>query len=312
MGRERKSNSLSLPRSQGAFVTFSRLAGTPNKHHISPTMAQWKKYLIGEWNWKRPFKSLAFIYGALLIVALCFADHMIYHPPVAGYTDQTPHIHVVTNPYGRKTGLFYLPAAQDMPTLLWSHGNAEDIGLLKNRFQSFHGRGYGILAYDYPGYGISEGSPDEKGCFEAGQTAWEHLTGKLAIKPEQIILYGQSVGSGPACWLAAQHPCAGLILVSPLTSAFRSVTRIPIFPGDQHENIHLIGKIHTPLLIIHGDQDRVIAPWNGQKLYELHSGPKKFVNIKGAGHNDLFLLARNEILDSIDTFKISISLPSTF
>lgn len=307
MGGQRQSHTLSSPRSQGAFVSFSRLADDLNPPHIISVMAPWKKYLIGEWNWKRPIKSFAFIYGALLIVALCFADRMIYHPPLAGYTDQTAHIQVVRDHAGQKTGLFYLPAAQHMPTLLWSHGNAEDIGLLKDRFQCFHARGYGILAYDYPGYGISSGSPDEKGCFAAGEIAWEHLTGKLNIKPEEIILYGQSVGSGPACWLAAQHPHAGLILVSPLTSAFRSVTRIPIFPGDQHQNIHLIEKIDTPLLVIHGDQDRVIAPWNGKKLYELHSGHKKFVTIKGAGHNDLFILAENEILDAIDAFKSAIS-----
>jgi len=272
-------------------------------------MAPWKKYLIGEWNWKRPFKSLAFIYGALLIFALCFADHMIYQPPLASYTDQSPHIQSVTNSGGMKIGMFYLPAGEDMPTLFWSHGNAEDIGLLNERFQSFRARGYGILAYDYPGYGISEGSPDEEGCFQAGKTAWAHLTDKLGIKPEKIIIYGQSVGSGPACWLAAQHTCAGLVLVAPLTSAFRSVTRIPIFPCDQFKNIHLIGKIHTPLLVIHGDQDRVIAPWNGQKLYDLHPGPKKFVAIKGSGHNDLYILAETEILNALDEFKAN-TLPA--
>ena len=265
-------------------------------------MANWKKLLIGEWNWKRPFKSLAFIYCALLLVALGCSNMLIYHPPGAGYHASDAHIHITKQPDGRDVGLYYLPASAGMPTLFWSHGNAEDIGYLRSRFLSFHARGYGILAYDYPGYGLSEGSPDEQGCYAACQTAWSYLTDQLKVKHENIIIYGQSVGSGPACWLASKESCAGLMLVSPLTSAFRTVTRIPIFPGDQYPNIQRISKITTPLLIIHGDQDSVVGQWNGKKLYELHPGPKHFVDVQGADHNDLFHLAEYEILKELDDF----------
>ncbi len=272
-------------------------------------MAPWKKYIIGEWNWKRPFKSIAFIYFALLLFAVSCSNSFIYQPPAAGYTSSTPCIYSVPTPHGQEIGLFYLPAAPNMPTLLWSHGNAEDIGLLKQRFESFHARGYGILAYDYPGYGISEGSPSEKGCYMACETAWKRLTEHYKIEAKNIIIYGQSVGSGPACWLAERQQTGGLMLVSPITSAFRTVTRIPIFPGDQYPNIRRIKKIRTPLLIIHGDQDQVVGQWNGKKLYNLHSGPKQFVAIEGADHNNLFVLAEENILDALDHFRMQIFNP---
>ncbi|MBT8036235.1 MAG: alpha/beta hydrolase [Verrucomicrobiae bacterium] len=268
-------------------------------------MIKWKKYLIGEWSWTRPIKSLSFIYLSLLIVALGFSDLIIYQPPTAGYSENDPQIHTAVSSSGIRIGLFHLPAKPGMPTLLWSHGNAEDIGYLADRFQSFHARGYGILAYDYPGYGISEGKPDEDNCYEACQTAWDHLTSQLNVPQDQIIIYGQSVGSGPSVWLASRVDTAGLMLVSPFVSAFRAVTRIPLFPGDRFNNIHRIPDIKTPLLVVHGDQDQVIGPWNGRKLYKLHNGPKKFLNIPNAGHNDIYLVASEPILDALDTLRLN-------
>lgn len=265
-------------------------------------MAQWKKYLIGEWNWKRPFKSLIFIYLCLLLVALGCSNNLIYQPPKASYTQEGPNISSIQSAEGQKIGISHFPAQPGMPTLLWSHGNAEDIGALHYRFQSFHAKGYGVLAYDYPGYGISEGKPTEDGCYQASESAWNHLTGTLGIAPENILIYGQSVGSGPACWLASRQPAAGLVLVTPFTSAFRTVTRIPIFPGDQYPNIKRIPHIQIPLLVIHGDQDQIIPFEHGKKLYELHAGPKRFVEVPGAGHNDLYHLAGDKILDGVSSF----------
>lgn len=279
------------------------LALPPSCAEVTHRMAKWKKYLLGEWSWMRPVKSIIFIYLALLVVALGFADQLIHRPPQAGYTEEGPYISTTERSNGQRIGMFHLPASPGMPTLLWSHGNAEDIGYLHERFRDFHARGYGILGYDYPGYGISEGKPDEDGCFDACETAWRHLTEKLGVPTDQIIIYGQSVGSGPSVWLASRKPCAGLMLVTPFVSAFRAVTRVPIFPGDRFNNINRIESIKTPLLVVHGDQDQVIGQWHGERLHELHPGPKQFVGIEGAGHNDIYILAGDQILDALDTFR---------
>ncbi len=283
-------------------MSFSILALPQHAGNAARSMAKWKKHLIGEWTWTRPIKSFAFVYLALLIVALGFSDLIIYQPPPSGYSENDPQIHTLETPGGIRIGMFHLPADPGMPTLLWSHGNAEDLGYLADRFQRFHTRGYGILAYDYPGYGISRGKPSEDGCYEACQTAWNHLTGQLNVPPKQIIIYGQSVGSGPSVWLASRQQTAGLMLVSPFISAFRAVTRIPLFPGDRFDNIRRIQSISTPLLVVHGAQDQVIGQWNGRKLYQLHPGPKAFLNIPNAGHNDLYIVAGDQILDALDSF----------
>ena len=269
-------------------------------------MSKWKKWIIGEMNWMRIPKSLALIYCILAVLAFAFSDHLIFQPPKPGYQISDLGMLQIARPQGEKVSVFHLKAEPDMPTILWSHGNAEDIGYLRERFLDFHARGYGVLAYDYPGYGHSDGKPNEQGCYEAVTAAYTHLTKTLQIPNEQIIIYGQSVGSGPAVWIASQKPCAGLILVSPFVSVFRAATKFPIFFGDKFKNINLIGDIGMPLLIVHGEQDQVISQWHGRKLHELHSGPKTFVGISDAGHNDLYSVASDDIFAAVDTFHSNI------
>lgn len=268
----------------------------------------WTRLLVGKWSWWRPLQSLTFIYLCLLVVALFFSNKLIYQPPEPGYQVDDIGMHQITRANGEKVSLYYRAAAPDMPTLLWSHGNAEDIGYLNTRLTNFNNMGYGILAYDYPGYGHSEGKPTEDGCYEASAAVYDYLTTTLKVPSSQIILYGQSVGSGPTTWLATQRPCAGIVLVTPFMTAFRTVTKIPIFPGDQFKNINRIGKINVPLLVIHGDHDEVISQSHGKKIYELHSGPKTFIDIQGAGHNDIYILAMEEVLAALNDFQTSIKI----
>ena len=255
----------------------------------------------------RPIKSIIFIYLVVLTIALVFSNQLIHRPPQAGYSANHEGISLLEMPNGQEIAVSYLPAKPGMPTLLWSHGNAEDIGYLSQRHQEFNAAGYGILAYDYPGYGISEGSPSEQGCYDAAMTTWKHLTTTLKVPEQDIIIYGQSVGSGASVWLATQVDASGLILVSPFVSAFRAVTRIPIFPGDQFKNLQRIDQINMPLLVIHGSKDRVIAPWHGEKLHDTHPGPKSLNIIEGTGHNDIYLLAGDKIIQTITSFRNQIA-----
>lgn len=266
-------------------------------------MARWKKWIVGEWSWMRPVKSLAAIYALLCLFALVFSDMVLFQPPKARYSTDTDGFGTIERPGGKQVAIYYHKAAAGMPTLLWSHGNAEDIGYLQERLASFRAEGYGILAYDYPGYGRSEGKPGEKACYDACETAYRHLTETLGIAPSRVIVYGQSVGSGPSVKLASERPCARLVLVSPFVSAFRTVTRLPLFPGDKFKNIDRISSVNVPLLVIHGDRDRVVPQWHGKKLYQLHRGPKTWLGINGAGHNDIYSLAADEILQALDRFR---------
>lgn len=249
-------------------------------------MSNWKKYIIGEWNWKRPLYSLFSIYLLLLVAVIFFADQLIFFPPSAGYSEDLDGFQYLMNDKDEQVAIIYKKAANNMPTLLWSHGNAEDINLAQSYMDYLSENGYGYLVYDYPGYGLSDGSPSESGCYRNIQAAWTHLTDTLAIPEKDIFIIGQSVGSGPSVWLAEMHKAAGLVLFSPLKSINRVPFTINPFPYDRFPNIDRIANVSSPLLVIHGDQDTVIDQSHGKALYEKHLGEKTFHSAKGVGHND--------------------------
>ncbi len=243
------------------------------------------------------------IYAALSVIVLFFADRLIFHPPAPSYSIKDGGFKTLKT-QGGTIAAYEIVAQPGQPTLLWSHGNAVDIGQLKKRLQIIHQQtGFGILAYDYPGYGASSGKPSEKKCNHSINAAYHYLTEERNINAKKLILIGQSVGSGPTCWLAARNEHAGVILISPFLSTFRTVTRISLFFNDRFKNFAEIKKISSPLLVIHGDQDRVIPFTHGRKLYELSpSRDKHFAHIKGAGHNDLFRKEKKHIITLIKDF----------
>ncbi|MDA7862997.1 alpha/beta hydrolase [Akkermansiaceae bacterium] len=263
----------------------------------------WKKLLVGTWSWKRPFYTIGFVYGLFLLIALFGADMLIFKPPLRAETALPSHFISFPSGDGETIAAYYLPPKEGMPVLLWSHGNAEDLGDLYYHLKDFHQLGYGIMAYDYPGYGFSSGKPTEAGCFSAITAAYDHLTGPLGQPAERIILTGQSVGTGPTCYLATEKEHAGVILIAPFTSAFRTLTRIPLYPNDRFQNIYRIGEMTQPLLIIHGADDGVIGQWHGRKLHELSpANDKRFLSVEGAGHNNLFDVGPAEIETAMEEF----------
>lgn len=264
----------------------------------------------GKWIWFRVFIYLACSYAIIVLTVSTFCYKLIFHPPPIGYSDTDHFIETINTSDGAKIATYYRQAKRGMPTILWSHGNAEDIGYLTDLFDNFSNEGFGIYAYDYPGYGISDGTPTEKSCFTAAHTAWRELTENKKITSDKIIILGQSVGSGPASWLANKEQASSLILLSPFVSTYRVLTRIPLFPADKFKNINHIKKSQTPLLIIHGKRDKVIAQWHGRKLYKNHLGPKEFIDIKEAGHNDIHQIAGDQIIKSIRAFYFKNHTPS--
>jgi hypothetical protein len=262
----------------------------------------WRKWVFGSWSWKRPFQSLAFIYGCLLVVAVFFADFLIFLPPPPQYRDQTPVFKVRSN-LGDQIAVVYQPAAPGKPTLLYSHGNAEDLAGALQVTDLWREQGFGVLAYDYPGYGHSSGRATEKSCEAALQAAWDHLTGAAKVPASSIVLVGRSVGGGPAVWLAAREPAAGLVLLAPFTSAFRVQIPLPLFPCDRFPNLKRMPGVRCPLLVIHGEDDRIIPAEHGRRLFAAHPGPDKtYLPVTGAGHNDLFDADPDAIVEAVAGF----------
>jgi alpha-beta hydrolase superfamily lysophospholipase len=263
---------------------------------------KWRRWLIGRWTWWRPIASLASIYGLLWLVAVFFADRVIFVPPPASYPDNTPGLVWIDMPRGGKIAAFHLPAEKGAPTLLYSHGNAEDIGHSLEIFQAWHQMGIGVLAYDYPGYGHSSGWATEETTHQSIHAAWQYLLAQR-VPRDSVVIVGRSVGSGPSTRLAAEVHPAGLVLIAPFTSAFEVAFPVKLFPADRFRNIDLIGGFASPLLVIHARHDEVIPFSHGQRIIDASAASqKKLLVIEHAGHNDLFEVSGREIIDAIADF----------
>lgn len=248
--------------------------------------------------------AITLLIAGLLALLVYNADSVIFQPHPSSYKDSTD-ILKITSANGNRISAIYLlnPAARF--TLLVSHGNAEDIGDDRYWLEDLHQAGFSVLAYDYQGYGTSQGKPGEKVLYQDEIAAYDFLTTNLKVPPERIIVLGRSVGSGPAVHLAARRPVAGLVLQSPFLSAFRVLIRIPL-PFDKFPNYKDIRRVRCPLLIIHGARDTIIEPSHGQKLYELANQPRQFLAIEDAGHNDLEMVAGAAYLNALRDFAASI------
>src|SRR5215471_8521246 len=249
---------------------------------------------------KRMLYLAAGLYLALLILAF-FSYVLIFLPHPSSYKDGPDTLKLTTRT-GKKISALYLINPKAKFTLLVSHGNAEDLGDDRFWLEELQRAGFSVLAYDYQGYGTSEGKPGEQAVYDDENAAYDYLTQSLRIAADRIIIYGRSVGSGPAVHLAARKPAAALILQSPFVSAFRVLTRIPLLPFDKFPNYKDIRNVHCPVLIIHGDSDTVIPPWHGKRLYDLANEPKKFVSIHGADHNDLEMVAGKSYIEALQQF----------
>jgi fermentation-respiration switch protein FrsA (DUF1100 family) len=241
------------------------------------------------------------LYLIALITAAFFSDRIIFQPRQAGYRDQ-PGILKLTSSGGSKISATYLPNPEAIFTVLFSHGNAEDIGDDQPLLERIRASGFAVFAYDYQGYGTSEGRPSERHAYEDEDTAYNFLVQSMHVQPHRIIAFGRSVGGGPACDLASRRPVAGLILESAFTSAFRVMTRVRVLPFDKFDNLHKIRSVRCPVLIIHGTEDSVVNTFHGKELFAAANEPKQALWVRGANHNDVAFIGGTRYSESLKAF----------
>ncbi|MDM9382429.1 alpha/beta hydrolase [Chlorogloeopsis sp. ULAP01] len=246
--------------------------------------------LFGDFTWKRLISSLVFIYIFFAVYIFFGADSMIFLPQPSSYQD-TNEIIKLTSADGTKLSAIYFFNPTATNTILYVHGNAEDLGDIKVVLEKLRNLGFSVFAYDYRGYGTSEGKPTEKNAYQDIDTAYNYLTQQLKISPQQIIVFGRSVGGGSAVDLAARKPVAGLILESTFISAFRVVVPLRILPFDKFANLDKIKRVNCPVLVIHGKADRTIPVAHGKTLFAAAPSPKLSLWVDGADHNDLAWVA---------------------
>lgn len=246
------------------------------------------------------------VYVALFFFGLLLSEPVIFQSHPASYRDDN-RILKLTSANGRRISAVYLPNPAATYTLLFSHGNAEDLGDDLPLLQEVNRAGFSVLGYDYQGYGTSEGRPSERHVYEDEEAAYQYLRRELATPPERIIAWGRSLGGAAAVDLAARRPLAGLILESSFVSAFRVLTRVPLVPIDKFRNLDKIAAVRCPVLVIHGEADRVVPFWHGQKLFAAARGPKRSLWVPGADHNDVALAAGARYFEALRGFAASLA-----
>ncbi len=245
--------------------------------------------------------SFIIAYVLLGLFALFLSDRMIFPAPPSSYSDNSQILKIPLS-NGNVISALYLPNRDARFLLLYSHGNAEDLGHILPHLKEFHQRGFAVFAYDYPGYGTSQGHSNEKIVFESIDAVYEFITEDLSVPAASIIGYGRSLGGGPTAYLAAKENLGGIILESTFVTAFRVMTKVPILPWDKFRNFKYSTHFTSHLLVIHGTEDEVISFWHGKKLFDQAPQPKSYFWVEAAGHNNLLDFAGQTYWDTIDEF----------
>ena len=255
---------------------------------------------------KSSVRILACVVVVALIAGTACVNSLMFHPEMSrgGYGESTEgYVDIGTN--GVKIAAIVLGPGRGKKAILLCHGNADDAANSLFALRYLAQRGVTVACVDYPGYGLSDGPPDEEGCYRNVHRLYDWLIEKRGFKPEDIIVDGFSVGTGPATELAATKSVGGLVLEAPFLSAPRVVTRIRILPIDPFPNIKVIKDVKCPVLVIHGTDDSVIPHGHGKELFELANEPKRFIPVEGANHNDLiFTMDPERYLTAIEGFAL--------
>ena len=252
------------------------------------------------------------IIGLLLLNVLMYLQqpHMIFYPMSKLY--QTPtdwgfeYEDVALNTVDDvQLHGWYIPNRGSEYVLLFFHGNAGNISHRRESIQVFHRLGLNVLIIDYRGYGQSGGKPSEQGLYQDATAAWRYLTEEKGIDPENVIIFGRSLGGAVAARLAAGVQARGLILESTMSSAkefaravFRILSRLVVIRYDFNTAQH-IQHVNYPVLVLHSPDDEIMPFHLGKKVYQLANQPKHFVRMRG-DHNNGFLLSQPEYQQQLD------------
>lgn len=236
------------------------------------------------------------IIAVITLLMYVFQRHLIYFPsqerPILSHYQikDMQVVHVQTHD-GISLTSWYKPAQANQPTFLYLHGNAGNIGNRMLLAKQFIDVGFGLLLLEYRGYGGNKGQPTEQGLYEDGRAGLRFLH-QQGIKPEQIVLYGESLGTGIATRLATENNVCAVVLQSPYTSlsnlAHYHYPWVWFNPWDKFDSLSRIDEINAPLLILHSKEDGIVPYSHGIQLFRQAREPKKMLSFDNVGHNDIW------------------------
>jgi alpha-beta hydrolase superfamily lysophospholipase len=283
----------------------------------TPSAAQKKRKSLA----RRAVRTLAILVAAfaatLFMLAWFQEDRILYQP--ANYPQDNWDVKRFRVPAedvafhsadGTRLHGWWIPPADPKDwVFLWSHGNGGNMTHRAYGADKLRDRGWGVFMFDYRGYGKSEKrDPSEAAFYADADAAWDVLVKEKGVAPEQIILFGESLGAAVAVEMAMRHPEApGLVLQTPFASVpamAQAILGFPVGPmlKNRYDNLSKIAKINRPLHIVHGDCDDVVPFNQGRQLFDAAKEPKEFLCIPGGRHNDLWDVDWKGIVDGIEAF----------
>lgn len=207
-------------------------------------------------------------------------------------------------PDGLTLNAWYIPNQSASKTVLFCHGNAGSLSSRMDTIKLLHEMGLSLFIFDYRGYGISDGSPSEKGFYIDVETALAYMKDELLISQDDIIIWGRSLGGPVAAYIASRGDFYATVLESTFTSirdmAVHKFKILPTFIMTRFKfpTVDYVKQVTSPILIVHSPDDEIIPYYMGERLFEAASSPKKFLVLKGS-HNCCYF-------DSIDVYKKSV------
>jgi fermentation-respiration switch protein FrsA (DUF1100 family) len=242
--------------------------------------------------------AFAGIFGLFCLVARLMHRYFIFvpdrtrvDPKDAGLTGVEEVVFKAAD--GTRLIAWYLPARDNKPTLLYFTGNSANVAARANKIATIGADGYGVFMLNYRRYGGSDGRPTEKRLAADAVSAYDYLRG-LGVAPQDIVVYGESLGSAVATGLALQRQVEAVVFEAPLTSAVDAGHAVwPLLPlslimVDQFRVLDRIAQLKVPLFIIHGGRDTHIPLHHARRIYHAANEPKTLSVVPRAGHNDLF------------------------
>tara|TARA_B100001057_G_scaffold493400_1_gene587747 strand:- start:1460 stop:2278 length:819 start_codon:yes stop_codon:yes gene_type:complete len=261
------------------------------------------------------FLQIIFIvYFLILIYLYFFQRNLLYHPNENNYSNdqlfvKVDKVSITTKDEINLLGWFHQKDIKKFKTLLFFHGNA---GSLENRIHKlnhFQDMDINFLIISWRGFSGNNGKPSEKGLYEDGESALKWLYNK-GIKEKDIIIYGESLGTGVATHLSQNKNFAGIILETPFTSmsdaakTFYPYIPINLLLKDKFENKKKIQNINSPILIMHGEVDQIVPFAMGKKMYEIANEPKYSYFTK---YDDHMMEYNENLINALNSFFRSLN-----
>ena len=209
---------------------------------------------------------------------------------------------------------WYVPSTARASVILFCHGNAGNLSHRLDTLGVFNELGFSCLLFDYRGFGKSQGEPTEKGTYLDAEAAWRYLVENRGVRPEEIVVFGRSLGGAVAAWLAVRRRPAALVIESSFTTLpEQAAALVPFLPVKklmryEYDTVRRMREVACPVLIIHSRDDRLIPFRFGEELFAAAREPKQFLPI-GGPHNTGFLESLNDYMAGWRTFVARHGIP---